>query len=82
MKKLTLTADPEVIDMAKKLAERRGTSVSAMFSQFVRAMAGQGPSRQGAICPATRRLTGIARAPRRKTDRQLLEDALIHRYVR
>jgi hypothetical protein len=36
MKKLTLSAEPDVVDMAKKLAAERGTSVSAMFSQFIR----------------------------------------------
>jgi hypothetical protein len=86
MKKLTLTAEPEVIDMAKRLAEDRGTSVSAMFSQLIRTMAGRGSGAMADIGPITRRLTGIAK-PRRgnmksrgKTDRQLLEDALIQRY--
>jgi hypothetical protein len=80
MKKLTLSAESEVIDMAKKLAETRGTSVSAMFSQFIRAMAGRPSPRSGGIAPITRRLTGIARAPRRKSERQLLEDALLQRF--
>jgi hypothetical protein len=77
MKKLTLTAEPEVIDLAKKLADAHGTSVSAMFSQLIRAMAKSPPESVGSI---TRRLTGIARAPRRKTDRGLLEDALLQRH--
>jgi|HubBroStandDraft_1064217.scaffolds.fasta_scaffold932824_2 hypothetical protein len=82
MKKLTLTAEPEVIDMAKKLAEARGTSVSGMFSQLIRAM-GTPRSRQSPpLGSITRRLTGIARSRGRKTDRRLLEDALIQRYAR
>jgi hypothetical protein len=82
MKKLTLTAEPEVIDLAKKLAQARGTSVSGMFSQFIRAM-GERRFRPGEpIGPITRSLTGIARAPRGKTDRQLLEDALLQKYAR
>ena len=82
MKKLTLTAEPEVIDMAKKLADARGTSVSAMFSQIIRAMGGQPSRRSDPVGPITARLTGIARAPRGKTDRRLLEDALLQRYAK
>ncbi len=82
MKKLTLTAEPEVIDMAKKLAEARGTSVSGMFSQLIRAMGTPHARRSTPIGSITKRLTGIARPPRRKTDRRLLEDALIQRFAR
>ncbi|MGA3065988.1 MAG: DUF6364 family protein [Tepidisphaeraceae bacterium] len=81
MKKLTLTAEPEVIDMAKKLAEARGTSVSAMFSQLIRAMGARRSRRDDPLGPVTRRLTGIARAPRGKSDRRLLEDALLQKYA-
>ncbi len=34
---LTLTMKPEVIGMAKQIAKANGTSVSFMFTQFVRA---------------------------------------------
>ena len=64
MKKLSLTLEPEVIDLAKKLAEARGTSVSGMFSQFILAMGDRRSRRRDSIAPITRRLTGIARAPR------------------
>ncbi|HEX4056311.1 MAG TPA: DUF6364 family protein [Tepidisphaeraceae bacterium] len=81
MKKLTLTAEPEVIDMAKKLAEARGTSVSAMFSQLIRAMADKRLGRSDRTGPITRRLTGIAKPSRGKSDRQIIEDALLRRYA-
>jgi hypothetical protein len=80
MKKLTLTAEPEVIDMAKRLADARGTSVSAMFSQLIRAMSEKKMPRSDRIAPMTRRLTGIARPARGKSDRQVVEDALLRRY--
>ena len=60
--------------MAKKLAAARGTSISAMFSQFIRALA-DNPQVAGKVGPTTRRLTGIAKPRRGKTDRQVLEDA-------
>jgi hypothetical protein len=80
MKKLTLSADPDVVDMAKKLAAARGTSISAMFSQFIRALADK-PQGAGKVGPATRRMTGIAKPRRGKTDRRVLEDALVQRYT-
>jgi hypothetical protein len=52
--------DEEVIEAAKRVAAEEGTSVSAMFSRIVRAMA----YRKGgatAIGPRTRSVTGIAR---------------------
>jgi hypothetical protein len=66
--------------MAKKLAAARGTSISAMFSQFIRALADK-PQGTGKVGLTTRRMTGIAKVRRGKTDRQVLEDALIQRYT-
>ena len=42
MAKLTLNADPEVIKLAKHLAAEANTSVSALFSGFIRTLA-KGP---------------------------------------
>lgn len=38
MAKLTLNADPEMIEQAKRLAAERGTSVSALFGRFIKAL--------------------------------------------
>ena len=46
MAKLTLRVDEDVLRQARRLAKRRGTSVSAMFSQFVRALADPEPGSQ------------------------------------
>jgi hypothetical protein len=81
MKKLTLTAEAKVIGMAKKLARARGTSVSAMFSQLIRAIGEKRPREAESIGPITRRLTGIAKSPRGKSDRQILEDAVLKKYA-
>jgi len=81
MKKLTLTAEPEVIDMAKRLAEKRGVSVSAMFSAIVRSMARPAGKPAFKIGPLTQSVTGIARPVRGKTDRQLIEDVLLERFA-
>ena len=81
MKKLTLTAEPEVIDMAKKLAEARGTSVSAMFSQLIAPWPISDLGISDRTGPITRRLTGIAKPSRGKSDRQIIEDSLLRRYA-
>lgn len=76
MPKLTLSADKDVIEKAKKIAEDRGTSVSAMFSQFVQSVGTPRPSRQQPA-PITRRLRGLAKVSARKTDRELFEQAIL-----
>ncbi|MGC8542011.1 MAG: DUF6364 family protein [Phycisphaerae bacterium] len=80
MPKLTLSADSEVIVLAKKLAGRQGTSVSSLFSQFIRSMDAKG--RSASLTPLTRRASGLIRLPRGKSTRQLIEEALTKRYGR
>jgi len=80
MPKLTLSADQDVIEKAKRLAEERGTSVSAMFSQFVESVAGDAESAPPRLGPMTRRAIGLVKLPADKTDRELIEQALVERY--
>jgi hypothetical protein len=77
--RLTLSAKKEVIAKAKKLAAARGTSVSAMFSQLVLALdAPHRPAdRPG---PISRKLFGIVKFPKGKSDRELLTEALMEKY--
>lgn len=76
MPKLTLSAEKDVIEKAKQLAEARGTSVSAMFSRYIDSLTGpQRPRRKPA--PITRRLRGLAKVSSKKTDRQLYEAAIL-----
>ena len=79
MTKLTLSVDEAVVEHAKRIAERNGTSVSAMFTQFVRSMA-EPPSDRDKIGPLTRKATGLAQFPDGKSDRELLEDALAEKH--
>ena len=81
MKKLTLSMDEETIEQAKRLAAEQGTSVSAMLSRLVRAMALK-PGEKTKIGPITRRATGLVKLPSGKTDRVLLEQALADNYER
>jgi hypothetical protein len=79
MTKLTLSADKDLIQEAKRLADREGTSLSSMFSRFLRAIlrSRRGTEEPG---PVTGKATGLVKLPPNKTDRELLQDALSERY--
>ena len=76
MPKLTLSIDGEVIEQAKRIAEERGTSVSTMFSQFVKTLGGQCRERRR-TAPITRRLRGLAKVSPDESDRELFEKAIL-----
>ena len=77
--KLTLSADKELVREAKKLAEKEGTSLSSMFSRFLRAVLAERRKERPAG-PLTRKATGLAKLPAGKSDRQLLEEALADKH--
>ena len=79
MKKLTLSMDEETIEQAKRIAAEQGTSVSAMFSRLVRAMALR-KGKKIEIGPKTRSLMGIVSLPEGKTYREVVTEALMDKY--
>jgi Family of unknown function (DUF6364) len=76
--KLTLSADEEIVKRAKRLAKEQGTSVSALFERFVRGATEEPKKRK--IGPLTRKATGLAKLPKGKSDREILEEALMEKY--
>jgi len=82
MMKLTLSMDEEVVATAKRMARRHRQSVSAMFSNVVKAMAAQEEQAATELPPdsITARLTGIVRLPEGKSDRELIAEVLAERY--
>ena len=78
MAKLTLNADAEVIKQAKRLAAERGTSVSAMFARFIRALA-NGRGEGEPLGRLTRRASGVIDLEGRG-DQDVLADALTDKY--
>jgi hypothetical protein len=103
MKKLTLSAPDDVVTKARKLARARGTSISAMFANLIRALdappakppphprnGGSAPSSrklarkqplpQIPVGPLARQASGIIKLPPGKTDREVLEEALLEKY--
>lgn len=79
MKKLTLSAEPEIIENAREIAEQTGTSVSSMFERFVRLMTEQRHTSRP-LGTITRKASGLISLPRGKSDRQLIEDALLEKH--
>jgi len=81
VRKLTLSADEDVIREAKRLARRNKTSVSAMFSRFVRGMAKSKKSRREIpVDSIVARVTGIISLPKGSTPRDVLTEALMEKY--
>jgi hypothetical protein len=79
MKKLTLGVDPQVIEEARALADETGTSVSSMFERFVRLLAWQRRSSKP-IGPLARKATGMIVLPKGRSDKEVLEDALLEKH--
>ncbi|MCK4982570.1 MAG: hypothetical protein KAS17_06580 [Victivallaceae bacterium] len=52
--KLTLSAERDIIDIAKKMASAENTSISAMFSGFIKAKSRTGKIKLSALAPNTR----------------------------
>ena len=79
MTKLTLSVEEAVVENAKQLAERNRTSVSALFSQFVRSLS-KPRGDTGKIGPLTRKLSGAIELPPGKDYKELLAEALADKY--
>lgn len=62
MSKLTLSIPDREIELARNKAKTRGTSISAMFAEWVRAENPSGSTRHK-IGPLTRSISGIMTLP-------------------
>ena len=78
-RKLTLTADPEIIRTAKRLAAVRNTSVSALFSRVIESLQTEQETLAD-VGPLTRKATGLVSLPAGRTDRDLLAEALMEKH--
>lgn len=77
--KLTLSADKDVVEKAKRLAAQNNTSVSAMFSRIILAM-GEREGSGTPLGPLTQKAAGLVRLPEGKTDRDMLTEAVLERH--
>ena len=77
MTKLTLSAEPKVVNMAKRLAAAQNTSVSALFARFVVEMDRiEREAEPGRLGPLTRRALGLVRDSKRSDDELLVEELM------
>lgn len=78
--KLTLSATPRLVADAKRLAESRHTSVSALFSRFVEGLKQAEQAEPGKLGQVTRRAAGLVRLPSNVSKKDLIADALSGKY--
>jgi len=79
MQKFTISVEPEVLKIAKEIAARNNTSVSGLFRQCIRAMdAIRLPKK---LSPLVKQASGLAKLPRGKNYRKLIEEARTERYL-
>jgi hypothetical protein len=81
MRKLTLSANEDVIRRARNLARSNRTSISAIFARLIRFMSRAHVVEGRVIGPLTKKASGIVSLPKGKSDRAVLEDALLEKYV-
>ncbi len=83
MAKLTLSMPAKDIRAAHRIAKENKTSISAMMLRIVRVMnMGRTPTRpkKDELPPLTKKLSGIISNPKGKSDREMIEDALLDRH--
>jgi len=80
--KVTLSADRHTIEMAKRLARRKRTSMSAMFRKMIHDLADDETDDFDIekLHPRTRALLGDRDLTGGKSNRELLEEALFEKH--
>ena len=80
--RLALSMDDSVVERARRLAERRNTSISKLFVSFVCMMEQQKDSDVHELPPLTKRALGLAKVdvPDDWDYKDLLADELIEKY--
>ena len=76
--KLTLLVDAEVVQSAKRHAHARGTSVSALATQFFQSLGPPGGRRPPSV---TRKLLGVINLPPEADDHRLLVEAIVEKHL-
>ena len=82
MSKLTLTAPIDIIVLAEKMAKQEGTSISAMFVNFIKAKTKMSAHfhLHKKVGPLTKSLTGIVKLPKNFNEKEFMSDVLAEKY--
>ena len=79
MGKLTLSIDDNVIEQAKNLATESGSSVSAIFSQYIQSITSV-KKRSIKPGPLTKKLTGIITLGKREDYHDAVAESMAEKY--
>ncbi len=89
--KLTLSAEEELVALAKRVAKSRRMSVSALFARVIRALDRETTADRSDLGPITRQASGLVPqrsqrsdrelSDRELSDRELIEEALEEKYL-
>ena len=79
MSKLTLSIPDKEIALARKKAKARGTSISAMFAEWVRAENPTEPVKHK-IGPLTRSISGMIELPEDFDEKEMMAEILAEKY--
>ena len=94
--KLTLSAEQELVALAKRMAKSRRMSVSALFAHMIRALDRETTADRSDLGPITRQASGLVTqrshrsdrelsdrelSDRELSDRELIEEALEEKYL-
>lgn len=79
--KLTLSAEKELVAEAKRIARQKNTSVSALFTQYIKEISDLQRSK-GVPGPITSKASGMISLPEGESGKKLLEDAIWEKYQR
>jgi hypothetical protein len=77
--KLTLTLDKKIIKAAKEYAKKNNISLSGIVELYFKTLSEEAEKIK--IGPITRQLSGMVNFNTEKTDKELLEDALMKRFL-
>ena len=79
--KLTLSAEEELVALAKRVAKSRRMSVSALFARVIRALDRETTADRSDLGPITRQASGLVTQRSQRSDRELIEEALEEKYL-
>jgi hypothetical protein len=77
--KLTLTIEERVIKTAKKYAQKKGRSLSALIENYLKALATE-DSLAGEMTPRVRRLRGSIKLPGNFDYKKAVEESISKKY--
>lgn len=82
--KLTLSIDANIIEKAKKYAKKEGKSLSAMVEDYLAFSVNDVPDTETEYTALVKKLAGSLKMelPKDKTDKELLQEALVERYLK